>query len=336
MASLKELLALAKSQAGYQEKASNACLDDFHENAGYRNYTKYSRDVDNWGLEGCQGQPWCATYQFWLEAKTFGVDAALGHFHMDKEHYQAYNCACIYRAFQSAGAVSGSPQAGALVIFQDYRHVGRVTEIKDGRVYTNEGNTSALYGDSNGGTVREKNYLLTDPNILGYCIINYEAGGGSGEMDTGEGFLPEGTIQAKSQTESYQRWLNTWYSSLLTTYMGEPLEEDGSFGPKTRQGSLLVWKDILNRLYGKRLSLEGNTFDASCREAAGAALTSYGSSGTLTAIAEGILASKGFYSGNIDAEFGPGMEQAVRKFQNSRGLIVAGVVGADTWAELFQ
>ena len=334
MASLKELLALAKSQAGYQEKASNACLDDFHENAGYQNYTKYSRDVDNWGLEGCQGQPWCATYQFWLEAKTFGVDAALGHFHMDREHYQAYNCACIYRAFQSAGCVSGSPQAGALVIFQDYRHVGRVTEIKDGRVYTNEGNTSALYGDSNGGTVREKNYILTDPNILGYCIINY--GEDNGETDTEKGFLPEGTIQAKSQTESYQRWLNTWYSSLLTTYMGEPLEEDGSFGPKTRQGSLLVWKDILNRLYGKRLSLEGNTFDASCREAAGAALTSYGSSGTLTAIAEGILASKGFYSGNIDAEFGPGMEQAVRKFQNSRGLIVAGVVGADTWAELFQ
>ena len=249
MASLKELLALAKSQAGYQEKASNACLDDFHENAGYRNYTKYSRDVDNWGLEGCQGQPWCATYQFWLEAKTFGVDAALGHFHMDREHYQAYNCACIYRAFQSAGCVSGSPQAGALVIFQDYRHVGRVTEIKDGRVYTNEGNTSALYGDSNGGTVREKNYILTDPNILGYCIINY--GEDNGETDTEKGFLPEGTIQAKSQTESYQRWLNTWYSSLLTTYMGEPLEEDGSFGPKTRQGSLLVWKDILNRLYGK-------------------------------------------------------------------------------------
>ena len=148
MASLKELLALAKSQAGYQEKASNACLDDFHENAGYRNYTKYSRDVDNWGLEGCQGQPWCATYQFWLEAKTF--------------------------AFQSAGGVSGFPQAGALVIFQDYRHVGRVTEIKDGRVYTNEGNTSALYGDSNGGTVREKNSVSIRKrfmlNELGYKL----------------------------------------------------------------------------------------------------------------------------------------------------------------------
>ena len=45
MASLKELLALAKSQAGYQEKASNACLDDFHENAGYRNYTVFWRAI---------------------------------------------------------------------------------------------------------------------------------------------------------------------------------------------------------------------------------------------------------------------------------------------------
>lgn len=102
------------------------------------------------------------------------MDAALGHFHMDKEHYQAYNCACIYRAFQSAGGVSGSPQAGALVIFQDYRHVGRVTEIKDGRVYTNEGNTSALYGDSNGGTVREKNSVSIRKrfmlNELGYKL----------------------------------------------------------------------------------------------------------------------------------------------------------------------
>ena len=334
MASLKELLALAKSQVGYQEKASNACLDDFHGNAGYQNYTKYSRDVNSWGLEGCQGQPWCATYQFWLEAKTFGVDAALRHFHMDREHYQAYNCACIYRAFQSVGRVSSSPQAGALVIFQDYRHVGRVTGIKDGRVYTNEGNTSTLYGDSNGGTVREKNYLLTDPNILGYCIINYGAEEGSVEVDTEGGFLPE-TVQAKSQTESYQRWLNTWYSSLLTTYMGEPLEEDGSFGPKTRQASLLVWKDILNRLYGRCLSLEVNTFDASCREAAGTALISYGSSGTLTAIAEGILGAGGFYTGNIDAEFGPGMEQAVRKFQKAEALSADGIIGRDTWTKLF-
>ena len=40
-------------------------------NAGYNSYTKYARDVNNWRLDGCQGQPWCATYQFWLEAESF-------------------------------------------------------------------------------------------------------------------------------------------------------------------------------------------------------------------------------------------------------------------------
>ena len=55
MGSLRELLTLAQSQNGYEEKHSAYMLDDFHANAGSRNYTKYSRDVNNWGLMGCQG-----------------------------------------------------------------------------------------------------------------------------------------------------------------------------------------------------------------------------------------------------------------------------------------
>ena len=38
------------------------------------------QEINNWGLDGCQGQPWCATYQFWLEARIFGVETALKHF----------------------------------------------------------------------------------------------------------------------------------------------------------------------------------------------------------------------------------------------------------------
>ena len=49
MSRLKELLKLAEQQIGYQEKASAAMLDDPHGNAGYNNYTKYARDVNNWG-----------------------------------------------------------------------------------------------------------------------------------------------------------------------------------------------------------------------------------------------------------------------------------------------
>lgn len=55
MGNLSELLNLAQSQVGYQEKQSDSMLDEFHANAVYRNYTKYARDVDNWGLMGCHG-----------------------------------------------------------------------------------------------------------------------------------------------------------------------------------------------------------------------------------------------------------------------------------------
>ncbi len=84
MGNLQELLVLARSQTGYQEKKSVAYLDSFDGNAGYGNYTKYSRDVNNWGLAGCQGQSWYAACRFWLKAMTFGVDTALAHFCMDR------------------------------------------------------------------------------------------------------------------------------------------------------------------------------------------------------------------------------------------------------------
>ena len=49
MASLNTLLDLAEQQVGYQEKTSARMLDDPRANAGYNNYTKYARDVNNWG-----------------------------------------------------------------------------------------------------------------------------------------------------------------------------------------------------------------------------------------------------------------------------------------------
>lgn len=324
MNDLSKLLKLAELQKGYQEKAGAAGLDDPAANAGRRNYTKYSRDVNNWGLMGCQGQPWCCTYQFWLEAKVFGVEEALEHFCMNRRTYKGYHCFSTYNAFAKQGRVSAQPRAGALIVFS-YEHIGRVTAVKNGRVYTNEGNTSALYGDSNGGTVREKSYALNDPNIKGYCLIDYGEETESPEKDE---------MSGSGQTVVFQRWLNTWYGKLLLRECGAFLEEDGCFGPKTRQAALVVWKDVLNRLYGCHLSLKGTLFDEDCRKAAGKAVTGYGSRGTLTVLAEGILAEKGFYHGDIDGVFGTGMDQAVRQLQEKNSLIQDGVIGEQTWAVL--
>ena len=53
-----QYVAMAQSYVGYEEKKSNAYLDDFHKNAGRNNYTKFQRDV-----VGYTGDQWCQFFQ---------------------------------------------------------------------------------------------------------------------------------------------------------------------------------------------------------------------------------------------------------------------------------
>ena len=169
---------------------------------------------------------------------------------MTRQTYKGYHCFSTYQAFERKGRTSSRPQVGALIVFT-YEHIGRVAAVRNGRVYTNEGNTSALYGDRNGGTVKEKSYALNDPNIKGYCLIDYD---GETEVPGAETGISFGQIRV------FQNWLNTWYGNLLKQECGAVLEADGRFGPRTRQAALVVWKDILNRLYGKKIPLSARTF----------------------------------------------------------------------------
>ena len=331
MRDLKKLLALAEAEVGYQEKKNNNVLDDPDANAGRNNYTKYSRDVNKWGLAGCQGQPWCATYQFWLEGKIFGVEKALEHFHMNRKTYQAYNCFCIYDAFERVGKTSKTPEVGALIVFK-HSHIGRVTAVKNGRVYTNEGNTSALYGDSNGGTVKNKDYSLNDSNIMGYCLMDY----GESEVSLFPQEIETLADVQKLRVEEFQCWLNTWYERVLVRYCGDFLEEDGIYGPKTKRAAFVVWKDVLNRIYGCNLKVNDSTFDQLCEKEAEKVLLRKGDTGTLPLILEGILAAKGFYTGNMDAIFGEVLDAAVREFQQECGLLIDGIVGQNTWRAIFE
>lgn len=154
----------------YLEKRSNAYLDDFTRNAGSNNYTKFARDVNRWGQPGCQGQPWCAEYQFWKLAKVLGITKALqimgGGF---------YNCVSITNWAKKNGTWHSTPKDGALVIFRDGSHIGSVRSYSNTYIYTNEGNTSSAAGViANGGSCRNKRYLRSDPVIDGYIWITWE------------------------------------------------------------------------------------------------------------------------------------------------------------------
>lgn len=153
----------------YLEKKSNAYLDDFTKNAGNKNYTKFARDVNNWNQPGCQGQPWCAVYQFWKLVKVFGLTKALqimgGGF---------YNCQSVTRHAKQKGTWHSTPKKGALIIFRNGSHIGSVNSYDTTYVYTNEGNTSSAPGVvANGGACRNKKYKLTDSAIDGYVWIDY-------------------------------------------------------------------------------------------------------------------------------------------------------------------
>lgn len=178
MDSLNELISLARSEEGYVEKASNQNLDSKTGNKGTNNYTKYSRDVNDAGLRGCQGQAWCATSAFWLDLKTFGVDKALQLWNMNRYAYVGYSCFSTYNIFSTCGKVGKTPKLGALVVFT-FSHMGRVLRIytQNGITYFDcwEGNTSSNLNDRNGGMVKIKKRRADDSTIKGFCYIDYDS-----------------------------------------------------------------------------------------------------------------------------------------------------------------
>lgn len=174
MSKLQEFLQLGDyyaSNGGYLEKKSNAYLDDFKKNAGYNNYTKFARDVDSWGQPGCQGQAWCAEFQFWKLVKVIGITNALkimgGGF---------YNCKSVKNWSKKQGTWHTTPKLGALPIFRNGSHIGDVQSLTSSKINTNEGNTSSVAGVvANGGAVRNKSYSINDPAIDGYVWIDWES-----------------------------------------------------------------------------------------------------------------------------------------------------------------
>ena len=128
---------LMAEQTGYLEKKSTSDLDSKTGNAGYGNYTKYARDVNSWGQPGCQGRPWCAVYQLRICVQIFGLSKGLKIMGNG-----FYNCNSIKNQARINGTWHSEPKLGALVIFRNGAHIGRITKVTTSQIYSYEGNTS--------------------------------------------------------------------------------------------------------------------------------------------------------------------------------------------------
>lgn len=168
---------LMRNEVGYQEKASNASLDNKTANAGANNYTKFAANFDGlwnsgvkWYNTRKQGAEWCDMFFDWAQCQAWGWQTALRVVYQPMESTGA---GCPYSAdfYRANGAwipKDGEPKVGDQIFFGpvgDEIHTGGVSAVTDATVYTIEGNAD------NG--VVERSYSRSYGLISGYGRPNY-------------------------------------------------------------------------------------------------------------------------------------------------------------------
>lgn len=162
---INAVIAIASSEVGYLEKATNSSLDSKTENAGKNNYTKYWRDIK----PDYQAQPWCAVFVTWVFVKAFGKDMAKKLL----KHYPYVYCPTMANLFK----LNANPKVGDIVIFKHngaFTHTGIVIKVSGDQFWTIEGNTSG--GSSiiaNGGGVCKKSYFNSNLPGTKFCTPEY-------------------------------------------------------------------------------------------------------------------------------------------------------------------
>lgn len=167
-----DVISVALSQLGYHEGNSEAEMDGLNPN-GSRNFAEYTRvwgKVDNREGNGVSyGYAWCAAFVSWcLRQSTVPTTIAQTEISCSRMT-KWYTDNDIFYPRESGYR----PVLGDIIMFtedDDITHVGFVLGVKDGRVYTVEGN--------GGEQVATHSYSLTSTYVYGYCVPKYEVKAG--------------------------------------------------------------------------------------------------------------------------------------------------------------
>lgn len=169
----KKLLEIALAEKGYLEKASNSQLDDKTANAGSNNYTKYARDLREAGYYNGNknGYAWCDVFVDWCFFQLCGKDKAKAEAMTCQTGTLGAGVKYSAQYYMNKGRYFESdPQPGDQIFFYKdgvWTHTGIVKEVKDGNVYTIEGN----YNNKVATCVYPLNYAT----IKGYGRPYYDA-----------------------------------------------------------------------------------------------------------------------------------------------------------------
>lgn len=164
-----DTLSVALSQYSYHEGSSTADLNG-ENGASTGNFTEYGYAFGKVG--GTYGYAWCAVFVTWCLRQAGEGESAGGGFS---------SCSLWVARLKELGQYTArsahTPKMGDLIFFRSSGtsrisdHVGLVREVRGGRVYTVEGNSS--------GRVSLRDYALSDTYIVGYGRPVYQNQGKS-------------------------------------------------------------------------------------------------------------------------------------------------------------
>lgn len=320
----KELIAIAEAEIGYLEKRSNQQLDSKTDNAGYKNWTKYARDLAKAGYYNGNknGYEWCDVFVDWCFWKLCGESKS------EAEAMECqtglYGAGCVWSAkyYNDKGRLyKSNPKVGDQIFFKDSSgdacHTGIVYKVDSSYVYTIEGNTSGASGViANGGGVCEKKYKLNYSRIYGYGRPLFDVDETAATAPTISGAKADSSIDTVKEV---QLWLNQNYSAGLTL--------DGLYGTLTRRAlTKALQKELgvaVDGIYGKNTNaaVKKNNLQR-------------GDTGALVRVLQGFLVCHGYKSAYIDGDFGSGTETALKSFQTAYKLSVDGIAGTETFSTL--
>ena len=323
---INKLIAIFKGEDGYLEKASNSNLDSKKANAGSRNYTKYWRDLANWGLGNYQAQYWCAAFIHWCFVKAFGLANA-------KKlllHAPYISCQTGYEKFKAKGRVYSSPKVGDIVVFWNgsrYSHTEFVIGVNGKTFSTCGGNTAVSGAVANGGGVfYGKTYTL---NTSKHKFLRPDYASILGSVSTTPTTTPSSSTTASKVSgkidtvKEVQKWLNSNYKS--------GLEADGIYGAKTKKALVKALQTELNQTYKAGLVVDG-IWGSKTRAAIRS--LSVGSNNDVVKVLQAALVCNGYSSAYVDGEYGNGTASAVKSYQSKKGLSADGIAGQQTFESL--
>ena len=251
MSNIEKVIAIALNEEGYLEKKNKNNLDSKTINAGSNNYTKYWADM----APSYQGQPWCACFVNWCFKHAYGETEAKNL--LCTKGAWSYYTPTSAQYFKNMYQWFTTPQRGDVIFFKNSQricHTGIVLEVKNGRVYTIEGNTSGGSTlEANGGCVAKKNYPLGYNRIAGYGRPKYDTTSTPTKTTSIKKVIPPLANPTVKSGSKGAEALNLQKD--LNYVMNARLVEDGDFGAKSKAALIAFqtkYKLTADGIYGAK------------------------------------------------------------------------------------